>query len=166
MQRIIAIVIVAVVVTVVAIPLLSAGDAKTPPKQVTLKLNKHEQGVITLTNKVRAENKLPPLRSSERLVRIARAYATLMAKKEEVAHFLDGQSPFQRLRKAGYKYYYAGENVGSEYGAKPLIKQWMKSKAHRANIVHQHYTEIGVGAVKGKDGLTYFTQLFGKPRPR
>jgi uncharacterized protein YkwD len=45
-----------------------------------------------------------------------------------------------------------------------IMKAWMDSKEHRANILMPEYTEIGLGIARDKTGQLYFTQVFAKPR--
>jgi uncharacterized protein YkwD len=54
-----------------------------------------------------------------------------------------------------------GENVA--YGQKDpadVMRAWMNSPGHRANILNAKYTEIGVGVVMSSNGQAYFTQQF------
>ena len=100
------------------------------------------------------------------LNKLARAHSENMAKQQKQDHTLDDKTPFDRLRAAGYKYLKAGENIGSADGGtlEMVMKAWMDSKGHAANILNPDYIEIGVGIAKCKDGTTYYTQLFTKPR--
>jgi len=63
----------------------------------------------------------------------------------------DGESPFDRLRKAGITYSAAAENIA--YGtpdAERVLALWLKSPPHRANIENCEYTKQGVGAERGR----------------
>jgi hypothetical protein len=47
-----------------------------------------------------------------------------------------------------------------------MMQAWMDSSTHRANIVHQKYTQIGIAVVDGKLGgmeTTLVVQMFGTP---
>ena len=82
-----------------------------------------------------------------------------------MAHELDGKNPFQRLKDAGYTYFFAGENVAAGLDElDEVMKGWMESEPHRKNILSEKFTEIGVGVARDKKGEPYFTQVFGKPR--
>ncbi|MFD2351665.1 CAP domain-containing protein [Nonomuraea ferruginea] len=41
-----------------------------------------------------------------------------------------------------------------------VVKAWMNSSGHRANIMNCSYNLIGVGAVKNSSGQIYWTQNF------
>jgi len=43
---------------------------------------------------------------------------------------------------------------------------WLDSAPHRANIMSESYTEIGLGIAKNENGETYATQVFAKPLKR
>lgn len=70
-------------------------------------------------------------------------------------------SPSLMVRNAGVTYWLCGENLakaGSTEGAHQLL---MESSAHRANILNQNYTHIGIGVVRQASGQgVVVTQLF------
>ena len=145
-----------------AIGLLGADE---PPKP--FQPTPGEIKVFELTNQERKNKELPPLKLNPALSKIARAHSENMAKQGKMDHVLDEKGPFDRIRAAGYKFMKAGENVafGEEEAMVPMImKAWMESKAHAANILLPEFTEIGVGLAKDKTGQIYYTQLFATPR--
>jgi uncharacterized protein YkwD len=86
------------------------------------------------------------------------------------AQILEVSSWGQRAREAGYKYEVCGENVGEGFDSprakhtpEDMMKWWMGSEEHRSNILLKDFTEVGLGVVKGKNGKTYYTQLFAEP---
>src|SRR5262245_24426929 len=80
-------------------------------KDDKLTLSKEEQQILDLTNKAREEAKLPPLKPNLTLFKVARAHSANMAAKEEMNHVLDGKTPPDRIKAAGYQYSWAGENI-------------------------------------------------------
>ena len=57
----------------------------------------------------------------------------------------------------------AGENVAYGYtSADAVMKGWMGSPGHRANIVKKRYRLLGVGARKSESGTWYLAQVFGR----
>jgi uncharacterized protein YkwD len=108
------------------------------------------------------------------LSQVARAHSANMAKHGKWSHVLDGKTPTQRIKEAGYKpaYYIEGdlkrliigENVGkSEEFPDELMKRFMDSKGHREVILGKRFTEVGVGQFRNKDGWIYTTQVFSAP---
>ena len=66
-----------------------------------------------------------------------------------------GQSCFTVSDKA------FGENIAAGYWNADLVMNgWMNSEGHRANILREYYTSIGVGCF-WYDGVGYWVQLFG-----
>jgi uncharacterized protein YkwD len=133
------------------------------------KLSKDEQRILDLTNEARAKEKLPPLKVNATLLKVARAHSANMARQGKMEHVLDGKKPSERIDKAGYDYRSCGENIGAaEKGATldALFKGWMDSKVHRENILSPKFDEIGIGIATDDKGETYYTQDFGKRRPK
>ena len=144
--------------------LVGADEKKEPPK---LELSEEEKTLLELTNKERADKKLPPLEANPILFKVARAHAANMAKQGKMEHVLDDKNPAQRIEKAGYDYRSVGENIAwGEKGAKidVIFKGWMDSKIHRENILSRKYDEIGIGLGTDDKGDIYYTQDFGKQR--
>jgi len=143
-------------------PLLPAGE-KAKPFQHT----PNEVKTFELTNLERKKKDVPALKLNPELSKIARAHSANMAQQGKMEHKLDDKTPFDRLRDAGYKFSSAAENIaagGDGATMEMIMKAWMESKGHAANILEAEFTEIGVGIARDKEGQLYFTQIFAKPR--
>ena len=139
----------------------AAGDAPDA------KLVELESKLIELTNLERKKRDLPPLKASPQLLKIARSHSDNMAKQAKMEHNLDGKTPFDRMRAAGYRFAKGGENIAACDAAVPpalLMKAWMDSKNHRENILLGEFSEIGLGLSRDKTGQIYYTQLFARPK--
>jgi uncharacterized protein YkwD len=89
----------------------------------------------------------------------------------------DGRSVGDRLRAVGYSRGFsasAGENLAFGVGPKStpasIVRAWMNSPPHRADILRGAFTEIGIGIVLGvpggkTDGATYTTDFGGVVDP-
>jgi uncharacterized protein YkwD len=143
--------------------LLGADEPAKPFQQTP-----DEVKLVDMTNQERKKMDLPLLKLSPALSKIARGHSENMARQGKMEHVLDNKGPFDRLRDAGFKYMKAGENIASGQGVTlaTIMKAWMDSKAHRANILLPEYTEIGLGIARDKTGQLYFTQVFAKPRTK
>jgi uncharacterized protein YkwD len=142
------------------------GIGQNNKAEEKLVLSEEEQKVLDLTNEERKKEKLPPLKPSLILFKAARKYAEVMAKADKATHDVDGTKPGQRVKAAGGDFELVTENVGYTFGgaaAKEMVRWWMESKGHRENILHKELTEIGLGAVKGKDDKIFYCQLFATP---
>ena len=75
---------------------------------------------------------------------------------------LSGESPFDRLKKAGISYRSAGENIAAGQSTpSEVVSAWMNSEGHRKNILNSSYNKMGLGYYKGTKGYkTYWTQVF------
>ena len=121
--------------------------------------------VIKLTNKEREKAGCKALKSNTALKTAAQKHSADMAKKDYFSHTgKDGRSPFDRMTDAGYAYSAAAENIAAgQRTPADVVKGWMNSAGHKANILNCAYSEIGVGYAKGGSYGTYWTQDFGKP---
>ena len=143
--------------------LARAGEAPS------FKMTADETKLLELTNQERKKKELPPLRPSPLLFKLARAHSANMAKQEKMDHTLDGKTPFDRMKDAGYPFLRGGENIAAgsgDFGLPEVIREWMESKGHRENILGPDYTEIGVALARNTGGVVYYTQVFGKPREK
>jgi hypothetical protein len=124
--------------------------------------------VVNLTNQERADSAAAPLQRSATLDYAASLKAQHMADNEYFSHFSpSGVSPWYWFNQADYVFAHAGENLAIHFtDSSEVVEAWMKSPAHRENIVNGVYTEIGVGTAKGTfEGYdtVYVVQLFGTP---
>ena len=140
---------------------------KNAPTAAELRM---EYVALTLINKQRAKNNRAPLILNPLLVQAARTQSQWMARNNTVAHVdLHGRNVADRAQENGYLYYtILGENLAMNSGyPKPVqtaVDGWMKSKAHRDNVLLAEYTETGIGVCIEGDAI-YFTQVFGNPPP-
>ena len=120
--------------------------------------------VLSLTNAERADAGCKPLRANAKLTAAAQAHSSDMAAKDYFSHnSKNGDSPFTRMKEAGYSFSAAAENIAmGQPTAKAVMKAWMNSPGHKANILNCTYTELGVGYAT-RSGTPYWTQDFGKP---
>ncbi|MFB4165190.1 S-layer homology domain-containing protein [Alteribacillus sp. JSM 102045] len=96
----------------------------------------------------------------------ARAHSADMVRNQFFDHTnLDGENPFDRMRKDGIKFYNAAENIA--YGqVSPIFAHegWMNSKSHRDSLLG-NYKRLGVGvAFNESRKQPYYTQNFFTPR--
>lgn len=124
--------------------------------------------VVLETNTARGEEGKVPLSRSELLDEVARLKAEDMASKGYFAHWSpSGESPWYWFGQVGYNYVYAGENIAVHFtDSGAVVDAWLNSTSHRANIMNDNYTEIGIGTAKGTyEGYdtVFVVQMFGTP---
>ncbi|WP_328835729.1 CAP domain-containing protein [Streptomyces europaeiscabiei] len=119
--------------------------------------------VITLTNAERTAAGLPPLSCDPLLTNAAQAHSADMVARAFYAHTSpDGSEPWHRAAAAGSTRRSIGENIAcGQRSAAEVVRGWMDSPGHRANILKPGFTHIGVGFAGGGAAGTYWTQLFG-----
>ena len=119
------------------------------------------QEVLDIVNSERARVGLQPLRLHSQLIAAAQAHSDDMARHNFLSHTgSDGSSPFDRMRRYGYNFRWAGENVASGYSSpQDVMRGWMNSSGHRANILNPNFRDLGIGYAQGNS--PYWTQKFG-----
>ena len=127
--------------------------------------------LVDLTNSTRTSEHLMPLAYSPILARAAQLKANDMAEKGYFAHTSpEGRSPWYWFREAQYDFLYAGENLAVNFvDSEDVVRAWMNSTGHRANILSNKFSEIGMaiatGNYNGREAI-YVVQLFGEPLPK
>lgn len=124
-----------------------------------------ESDIVALVNQERVARGLQPLIAHEELSDVARikSYDMMMFRYFRHNSLVYG-SPFRMIKSFKIEYSRAGENIAKGYpSAQAAMTGWMNSKGHKANILSQHFTHIGVGVVVGDDGVHYYTQMFLTP---
>jgi uncharacterized protein YkwD len=131
-----------------AVPLHFTTTAGVPSPEL-------EARMVTLVNIERARQGLNPVTLDDRLRDVARNHAQDMLAKGYFAHVnQSNQDPFDRLRQAKIRFYYAGENLALAPSLQQAHQGLMNSPPHRANILSPNYGKIGVGIIDaGRYGL-------------
>lgn len=125
--------------------------------------------IISLANAERKINGIPELRSSSVLTESALRKAKDMFARGYFAHDSpDGKKPWLWIDKGLYDYVYAGENLAMDFTSAELVhRAFMKSAAHKKNILNTKYADIGIAVVNGVlDGreTEILVQFFGTTR--
>ncbi len=117
-------------------------------------------------NRIRKEHRLPALKASAALRKVARDHSRYMAKSGYLGHGNGGGRDFRsRIEKAEVKGWRTlGENVGRSFGyrnnAEVIVSGWMESEPHRNNILSENFDMTGIGTAMAEDGTLYATQIF------
>ncbi|SLL17755.1 uncharacterized protein with SCP/PR1 domains [Mycobacteroides abscessus subsp. abscessus] len=109
------------------------------------------ESVIDLTNAERKKQGLPALQAYPELNNVADMKAKDMNDKGYFSHTSPTYgSPFDMMRDFGITYQSAGENIAQgQRTPEEVVEAWMNSEGHRANILNDKYTHIGVGFDEG-----------------
>ncbi|MFX0548604.1 CAP domain-containing protein [Hathewaya histolytica] len=118
--------------------------------------------VLNLVNAERSKAGLKPLKLNAELNKVATLKSEDMIKNNYFSHNSPTYgSPFDMMKKFGVSYTSAGENIAmGQPSPSEVMKGWMNSSGHRANILNGSFTELGVGVAKDSNGRLYWTQMF------
>lgn len=118
--------------------------------------------VMRLTNEIREENGLCVLEWNDALAKAAYKHSLDMVNRKFFAHENpDGESPVDRIRNEGLIFFTAAENIAAgQSSPQAVVKAWMESEGHRANILNPDLKQIGVGVARGGIYGIYWTQNF------
>ncbi len=124
--------------------------------------------LVDLTNEARLKNNEFALTRNPILDEVARLKAEDMARLGYFAHTSPtGITPWYWFNKMGYYFVYAGENLAINFTESIDVENaWLNSPTHKANILNDKFTEIGIATVEGiyqGRPTTYVVQMFGKP---
>jgi uncharacterized protein YkwD len=133
--------------------------------------------VLALVNDARAKARrcgrrrlaaVPPLTLSAMLSQAAAAHAADMAANGVMTHRgSDGSNAGERLTRAGYPWRAYGENVAAgQADADAVVRSWLDSPGHCANIMGAQFTQMGVAFALAPQGplRILWAQVFAAPR--
>jgi uncharacterized protein YkwD len=140
------------------------------------------EATICLVNRERTKRGLPALRPNSLLTAASAEHSADMVRHNYFEHTSwDGRTLGDRLRAVGYARGVsasAGENIAYGVGMRStpahIVKAWMHSPGHRADILRPAFTEIGIGIALGApeveerdkdDSATYTTDFGGAVDP-
>jgi len=139
-------------------------------RQTSLFAEVSAQKVLELTNDLRKQYGLPPLKENSFLVQAAQEKAQDMIRNKYFNHYSpSGVSPWYFIEKSGYDYHYAGENLAMNFlDSEEVVRAWFNSPTHRDNLLNQKYEEIGIAVVSGditgdNASKIIVVQMFGSP---
>lgn len=120
----------------------------------------YAEQVVKLVNEERAKEGLAALSIDKNVEK-----AALIRAKEIQSSFShtrpNGSSFSTALQESGVSYRGAGENIAwGQKTPEQVVEGWMNSPGHRANIMNEKFTKIGVGNLQNSTGTQYWVQLF------
>ena len=132
-----------------------------------------QQFALTLTNRDRSSQGLPPMEIDPILSQAAQYHAEDMLRRNYFSHYSpEGETPSDRLAAAGRKGYPA-ENIAMTEDPRirridpQLIEtfqhQWMSSESHRSHLLNPNYVRFGYGlSIEPATGRVYVVQMFSR----
>jgi hypothetical protein len=142
-------------------------------KQSSLFADVSAQQIFNLTNEIRQQYGLSPVKENNLLNQAAQYKAEDMLKNSYFSHYSPtGISPWYWIDRSGYDYYYAGENLAMNFlDSEEVIKGWLNSPSHRENLLNKNYQEMGIAVISGdlnNEGINRIlvVQLFGTTKAK
>ena len=137
----------------------SAGDIEIVGDQTASAV---AAAMLESVNDQRRSTGLEELTLSAELSRVAQIKAEDMRDHGYFSHTSPTYgSPFDMMKEFGIRYRSAGENIAKGYRTvDAVMKGWMNSSGHRANILSSSYTQLGVGYCTDSAGNGYWVQMF------
>jgi uncharacterized protein YkwD len=151
------------------------AGAASPIGRSSAALEEGRAALLCLLNSARRKRDLRPLRANPRLTAAAADHSRAMVRRSFFSHYNPNpgkRTLVDRLRRVRYiptrRSWTVGENIG--YGDRELgtprgvVRAWMQSTPHRANILHAGFREVGLGIQPGCPrlpgrGATYTTDF-------
>ena len=138
--------------------------ALVPSAAATTTLSQSERSLLAAVNDVRGEHGLRPLSVDPILTRAARAHSTALLRQNVFTH----GSFAARIARHGARGTAFGENLawgtGPFASAESIVRSWLDSPGHRANLLRPGWSRVGigtrVGTFLGHDGATVVTADF------
>lgn len=121
--------------------------------------------VVCLINRERTAAHLPALVASPKLDRSAQEWTNSMVGRDQFTH---GGAFMDRISAVGFDWSTVGENIATGYETPAsVVRGWMDSPGHCANILNPAYREVGTGVsagrIRGVSSLSgTWTQDFGR----
>jgi uncharacterized protein YkwD len=124
-----------------------------------------EERVVQLVNLERRRRGLRPVDLDDLLATAARVHSADMAKRRYLAHVSpEGGTVADRVTAAGYRWSRVGENIAwGQPDPRAVMKDWMESRGHRANIHNPEFVHLGVGIALDARSRIVWTQNFAVP---
>jgi uncharacterized protein YkwD len=146
------------------VPTTTEDSAATTAESLR-RLQGEETEFLRLINEYRASVNAGPLVATQLLNQVAYDHSLDMATNDYFDHNdLAGQSPFVRMRNAGYKGGAMAENIAAGNAtAAATFTQWKNSPGHDANMRSGSYRAIGIGVACNSTSAykCYWTTDFG-----
>ena len=126
--------------------------------------------MLKLVNRDRKKHGLPPLERSAEVTAVSRAHSVEMKETGVVAHISPTTgSAADRVRAAKIRTSVVLENVARAYGVAEAQDGLMNSPGHRANLLSDLVTHVGIGIVFGEETDNrremFVTQVFTRVPP-
>lgn len=116
-------------------------------------------------NQYRIDHKLKPLKLNAELTAAAKLHSRDLAKWDRISHYgSDGSTPWDRVKRSGYKPRVAAENVGTgQISFEEVMRGWKDSPGHNKNLLMPEVEHMGIALVQDPktEFKSYWTLVLG-----
>ncbi len=136
----------------------TTSNLKPPSNNVNASI---AEQMLALVNAERTKAGVAPLTLSTEVSSVAQVKSDDMAKNGYFDHNSPTYgSPFTMLSDFGVTYRTAGENIAKgQQSTEAVMKAWMNSSGHKANILSPNFKQLGVG-YSANNGSPVWVQMF------
>lgn len=118
-----------------------------------------EARMLRRINALRRQARHAPLQRDAGLDAAAAAHSQDMAQHSELGHVSERTgTPADRVRTANVQAARIAQNVARQQSSNAALAAILDSESHRAQLLDEQFTHIGIAAVRGENGV-YLTQV-------
>jgi len=121
--------------------------------------------MLTIVNQYRAAQSLAALTCDVRLQAAAQEHSDDMSRTTFTHIGSDGSTVEDRIRKRGYSFLLAGENIAAGSPSPVATMNSLRNSEGWSKIVEPQYSNFGCGFTRGGRYGYYWTQVFAEPTP-
>ena len=124
------------------------------PAQAGSRSPNYRARLLRIVNDLRAHHGVRRLDVNIKLSRYAKRHSDEMADRRRLFHTNDLYSRVRAYRANAW-----AENVGAGGTLRSVARAWMRSYAHRLNVLNGRFHKTGIGVVK-RGGRVWITQIY------
>lgn len=126
--------------------------------------------VVEESNRVRVQNGAQRLTVHPALERTAASHAQELLRRRVLDHESDDPARRTLAQRLALEDITAWRRIGENLAtvlnpqlgpAREIVRLWLGSPGHRANLLERGFEETGVGAARAPDGTWYVVQVYG-----
>ncbi len=119
-----------------------------------------DASLVDLVARFRSDEGLPLFTRDTSLDRVAERHAQAMLREKRVAHDLGSGDPRERIANSGISARSVGENAAHAQTLALAHESFLASPSHRANLLRNDFSRLGLGVAKDEDGSVWVVELF------
>lgn len=126
------------------------------PMPARARIGRRERAIVRRFNEIRRRRGLPRLRFSRRLGFIAALHSYDLASHNQLSHSSSTGVPFAQRVGSLVDARVIGETIAQTVGrdsAGVIVRAWMRSPAHRAEILAPSFRRVGVASASSRFGV-------------